>query len=82
MAPVVPALQCRSRFCHAEKRHTGHYQQVCDHPESTGIGIMQFPTNTTRNRQLYLPVEIQKMLEGSGRIRIQEPHRHAMGKAV
>jgi hypothetical protein len=25
----------------------------------------------TGNRQLYLPVEIQKMLEGSGRIRIQ-----------
>jgi hypothetical protein len=25
----------------------------------------------TGNRQLYLPVEIQKMLEGTGRIRIQ-----------
>jgi hypothetical protein len=25
----------------------------------------------TGNRQLYLPVEIQKMLEGAGRIRIQ-----------
>ena len=25
----------------------------------------------TGNRQLYLPMEIQKMLEGSGRIRIQ-----------
>jgi len=25
----------------------------------------------TGNRQLYLPIEIQKMMEGSGRIRIQ-----------
>ena len=37
---VDPAIQCRSRFRDAEKRHPGRYQQVCDRPESTGIGIM------------------------------------------
>ena len=40
---VVPAFQCRGRLCNAEKRHTRRYGQVCDHPESTGIGIMLAP---------------------------------------
>ncbi len=46
---VDPAIQRRSRLCNAEKRHTGRYQQVCDHPESTGIRIIQLRTNILLN---------------------------------
>jgi hypothetical protein len=32
----------------AEKHGWPLYQQVCDHPESTGIGIIQLQTNTCK----------------------------------
>jgi len=34
--PVLPALQRRGRFSHAEKKHPGGDQPVCDCSESAG----------------------------------------------
>jgi hypothetical protein len=47
---IIPALQPGRRFGHAEKKHPGGYQQVCDHPEPGKSGMMQVQTNT-RNRR-------------------------------
>jgi hypothetical protein len=39
--PVVPALQPGCGFRHAEKKHPGGYQPVCDRPEPARSGMMQ-----------------------------------------
>jgi adenine deaminase len=67
---VIPEAQ--RELAEAEGISTENKQKVAARIQNLNTGeIYTGRVAITGNRQLYLPMEIQKMLEDSGRIRIQ-----------